>query len=584
MEAKHFSPSISTMYFTKQSSSKISQCHQYQSYILPKSIKLKHFPLHVHHRKTVTRLLGIRALASSLETKRRPVGSRDESSSSMKGLGIVEFLKGKNILVAGATGFLGKVVMEKILRTQPEVGKLFLVIKAKDIESASHRLKKEIICSELFKCVRSIHGSNYEAFMHTKLVPILGDISADKLGIKQDVADKLAQQVDIILNSAANTNFDERYDVALETNTMGPSRLMELGKSFKRLQLFLHVSTAYANGLRKSRVMEKPFRMGDTIAKGLQGTEFPTLDISQEFELCKRAQKSNQEMKTLGMERAIKHGWHDVYTFSKAMGEMLLDYNRGQIPVAIIRPSIIEGTYNDPFPGWIEGLRMMDPVIVYYAKGQLTSFVGKSKNLLDIVPADMVANAILAAMAKHGSGELGLLEVYHVSSSAVNPITIEYTFDLIFQHFKSHPYINVEGKAIQVNKLKFFDTVEAFSSSMKEKTTFHRPSKIEQGSLSAKLEKQNGTDARLIHRITMMAETYRPYTIYKFIFDCSNTEGLFQDLSEEEKRVFGFDTKRIEWNDYLLNSHVPGLRRHVMKGRETNICPCASSSMGLAPL
>jgi len=55
--------------------------------------------------------------------------------------------------------------------------------------------------------------------------------------------------------------------------------------------------------------------------------------------------------------RARKYGWQDTYVFTKAMGEMLLGSMRGDIPVVILRPSVIESTYRDPFPGWIEGIR-----------------------------------------------------------------------------------------------------------------------------------------------------------------------------------------------------------------------------------
>ena len=39
------------------------------------------------------------------------------------------------------------------------------------------------------------------------------------------------------------------------------------------------------------------------------------------------------------------------------MGEMLINSMRGDIPIVIIRPTIIESTYKDPFPGWIQGNR-----------------------------------------------------------------------------------------------------------------------------------------------------------------------------------------------------------------------------------
>jgi len=51
------------------------------------------------------------------------------------------------------------------------------------------------------------------------------------------------------------------------------------------------------------------------------------------------------------------HGWLNTYSFTKAMGEMLLMHHKDNVPLIIIRPSMVTGTSKDPFPGWIEGLR-----------------------------------------------------------------------------------------------------------------------------------------------------------------------------------------------------------------------------------
>lgn len=57
--------------------------------------------------------------------------------------------------------------------------------------------------------------------------------------------------------------------------------------------------------------------------------------------------------------RAKAYGWQDTYVFTKAMGEMMIDSMREDVPVVIIRPSIIESTCKEPFPGWMEGIRYL---------------------------------------------------------------------------------------------------------------------------------------------------------------------------------------------------------------------------------
>lgn len=47
------------------------------------------------------------------------------------GLGIKEFYEGKTIFLTGTTGFVGKVVLEKILRSLPMIKKLFIMVRDK---------------------------------------------------------------------------------------------------------------------------------------------------------------------------------------------------------------------------------------------------------------------------------------------------------------------------------------------------------------------------------------------------------------------------------------------------------------------
>lgn len=53
-----------------------------------------------------------------------------------------------------------------------------------------------------------------------------------------------------------------------------------------------------------------------------------------------------------------------------------------------------------PIPGWIDGVRVVDPMLVAYGRGRLPEFPGKPGAVLDIVPVDHVAHAILAALAE----------------------------------------------------------------------------------------------------------------------------------------------------------------------------------------
>ncbi|KAG5252944.1 hypothetical protein OIU76_021219 [Salix suchowensis] len=510
-----------------------------------------------------------------------PYGGPTSSSlvDMLDGIGIVKFLGGKGFFISGATGFLAKVLIEKILRTVPDVGKIYVLIKAENKEAAIARLKNEIINAELFKCLRQTHGKSYQSFMLSKLVPVVGNVCKSNLGLEEDLADKIANEVDIIVNSAANTTFDERYDVAIDVNTRGTFHLMSFAKKCQRLKLFLQVSTAYVNGQRQGRIMEKPFRFGDCIARenpiiSESTPRFPpALDIEYEMNLALGAKEAfqknevTQKMKELGLERAKKYGWQDTYVFTKAMAEMVVGSMRGDIPVVIIRPSVIESTCKDPFPGWMEGNRMMDPIILYYGKGQLSGFLVDPNGVLDVVPADMVVNATLAAIAWHGMEQKPDINVYQIASSVVNPLVFQDLATLLHEHYNSSPYMDSNGRPIHVPSMKLFSSMEEFSAHL-WRYVIQRSRLAETASSDRKLsQKHENICRKSVEQAKYLANIYEPYTFYGGRFDNSNTQKLMERMSENEKGMFGFDVGSIDWRDYITNVHIPGLRRHVMKGR-----------------
>lgn len=454
-------------------------------------------------------------------------------------------------------------LIEKILRTMPDVGKIYLLIKAQNQEAAKERLKREVISSDIFKCLQQKYGKSYQRFMLSKLVPVVGNVCESDLGLEGDIADLIAKEVEVIVNSAANTTFDERYDVSLDTNTKGAKNMVTFAKRCEEIKLLLQVSTAYVNGRRQGRIMETAFRMGDNIAREMLVFEtpniyVPALDAESEMKLAllsKGSYENNEDvshkMKDLGLMRAKQYGWQDTYAFTKAMGEMMIEKLRGDIPVVVIRPSVIESTYREPFPGWIEGTRMMDPLILSYGKGHLPGFLYDPNGVLDVVPVDMVVNACLAAIAKHGAaGEPGI-NVYQTASSVVNPLVFRDLVRLFYEYFNSMPFLNSKGRPIGVEEIKCFSSMDDFLAHLQKDASKH------QGLMQRKL----------VEHSMHLTSIYKPYTFYEGRFDNSNTEALMECMSEAEKRDFGFDVRSIDWEYYIKNVHIPGLRQHVMKER-----------------
>ncbi|KAK8700555.1 hypothetical protein V6N13_018949 [Hibiscus sabdariffa] len=174
-------------------------------------------------------------------------------------------------------GALVYVFVEKILRVQPNVKKLYLVVRAADHKSATHRLHNEIIGKDLFRNLKEKHGKSFTSFISDKISVIPGDISRQDLGVQDSgLIQQISKDVEVVLNLAATTNFDERYDVALGLNTMGVKYVVEFAKQCVKLQVLVHVSTAYVSGERSGLILENGYSLGETL-NGVGG-----LDINME--------------------------------------------------------------------------------------------------------------------------------------------------------------------------------------------------------------------------------------------------------------------------------------------------------------
>ncbi|VAI21128.1 unnamed protein product [Triticum turgidum subsp. durum] len=582
-------------------------------------------------------------------------------------------LRDKTVLVTGSTGYLGKLMVEKILRVQPDVKKVYLLVRAPDAASAEQRILTQVkwICviafdhtsymqcyghgltfscivlgKDLFNTLREKHGlAGFQKLIKEKIVPLAGDVGTRNFGLDSSTSDDLCQEIDVIVHGAATTSFYERilewrwkyrnrgdninirdtwlrsdfwgstalnlsleepgehccksstkltgypyshdksmrvayilppswYDVALASNALGAQYGCEFAKKCPNLKLLLHVSTAFVAGTQEGLLLEKALKMGEALRPGCH------LDIEAELQLVEKVKAELAEaksggsdqssekiaMKELGFKRACHFGWPNVYTFTKAMGEMLLEQQRGDLPVVIIRPTMVTSTYQDPFPGWIEGARTIDALIVAYNEQAFPCFVGDRNDTMDAVPADMVVNATLVAMAVHWN-EKGQV-IYHVSSAIRNPLTGQVLEDVCWDYFSIHPRVLENGKPLENRRpyvFKRFAYFRAYLILMYKLPLeiLHAVSVLLCGLFSQCYNKHN----RRYTFLMLLVKLYAPYAFFKGCFDDTNLTRLRKEVKMDGKdgSLFNFDPKSMDWHSYLLNVHVPAV---LMYGRK----------------
>ncbi|CAO2177358.1 unnamed protein product [Urochloa humidicola] len=499
---------------------------------------------------------------------------------SMDAARIIGYLKGKSILITGSTGFLGKILVEKILRVQPHVHKMYLLVRAIDAPSAKQRVQQEVIGTELFGLLRDKYGEGFDSFIQDKIVALAGDITGEDLGLDAPTLHDLAKDMDVIVNIAATTNFYERYDVALAVNVLGVKHLCQFAKQCANLKMLMHVSTAYVSGDSAEVILEKPLKPGESLREGV------LLDIDAELRLAADlkehpsddAAEQKRAMKELGLQRARHHGWSNTYVFTKAMGEMVLQQEHlaaaaaagGDMPkpaVVIMRPSIITSIRTDPVPGWMQGTRTIDTLIIGYAKQSISCFLADLRMVMDVIPGDMVVNAMLAAAAAHSpTAPPGVCSIYQATSSLRNPVTYGVLYRSGSRHFAEHPRVRDDGEVIPNREMRFFSTIPRFRLYMV--LTFKLPLEMLHAAnfmLCGLFNKLYHDSNRKYKFVMHLIDVYGPFAFFKGCFDDTNLERLRSTMvmKSPEDEMFNFDPKSIDWDDYFYRIHIPGVLKYV---------------------
>ena len=452
-------------------------------------------------------------------------------------------LRGKTILLTGGTGFLGKVIIERLLRCAPDVARIYLLIRPQHTPAAppvgvGARFETEILASELFASLARRHGDRWLAFALDRIVPVAGDVSMPRLGLDDRDHDRLTGSVDIVINSAASVTFDASVDEAVRHNTESVRHIAAFARAC-RSAVLVHVSTAYVAGRRTGRILEGP------VEPNIAAEELAAIDALvagvQRDAAGLSAHQIRARLAGAGMERAKRLGWHDTYTYTKALGEMVLTRERGDVPTAIVRPTIIESSLRDPEPGWLENLNVADPLWVEYGRGRMTDFPLGLSSIYDLVPVDFVANAILAILPRvRRSRDVGY---YAIGTSSQHPITGAEIHDLSYEYFRRHPMRDRGGEPIQVQRLTWCPTYAEFH---------------------ARYAGQARRSAS-IKRLLYLADLYDTYLNSGCVFDTTNTQRVLEELDAADRALLDFDVRQIDWRHYIQDVHLPGLRRHVLR-------------------
>jgi HAD superfamily hydrolase (TIGR01490 family) len=513
---------------------------------------------------------------------------------------IREALDGKRLFLTGATGFLGTALLEKLLRSVPGCSIVLLVRPGKR-STVERRVQREVFGNDAFDRLRADLGGRdaFDAMVTERVQAVAGDVARDGLGL-DDAGRAALASCDVVVHSAATVSFDSPLDTAVEVNLLGPTRIARTLAELGVAPHLVSVSTCYVAGNRRGAAPEalladQPFTVDVDWRREVDAARRARADAEAESrtpEMLARfraearhdlgaagtpllAEKTEQHrqrwvsdrMVEAGRARAASLGWPDAYAYTKALGERALSEERGDVPVSIVRPSIIESALAEPRPGWIRGFRMAEPVIVSYARGLLKEFPGVPEGVVDVIPVDLVAAATVAVAARGPASPDGSPDVVQVASGAVNPLRYRRLVRLVQGWFTEHPIYDRAGQPIVVPEWTFPGRGRVQGQLTRAKAALERaeralqalPLRGRQAELSARVEDSKAD----VERALTYVELYGAYVECEAVYGVDRLLALFESLPADDQREFAFDPRVIDWDRYATEIHLPSVVEHA---------------------
>jgi len=542
-----------------------------------------------------------------------------EGQPQAVGFSVRRALAGKHVMLIGVTGFIGKVWLANALMELPKIGRIYLLIRRQKSNPAQRRFEKMVEESPVFDPLFEKYGLGFAEYLREKVEVVEGDVAQCGLGLNADVARRLQRNLDLIVNSSGLTDFNPDLRDALTTNTDAAMNILEFVRGADHAGL-LHLSTCYVAGERDGRVTEKlipnytPHRvpgfdaeqelasLHELIAKAeaqAEGTEV-TAGLRSQSLAKEHAAKGlqgaaleNQIRKNrirwlrtylteAGTRRAKELGWPNTYTLTKSLAESLIVKHGAELPIAVVRPAIVETSVAKPFVGWNEGINT-SASLSYLLGTYFRQLPSNESKRLDIIPVDAVCagmTLIAAAIVERRHDQL-----YQLATSVTNPCdmgrSIELTSLAHRKHYRAQEglesWLRLRFDAIPVSKTRYQRmSAPAQRAIVKSIQRIMSPLPLKKTPL-VKAE-------RNLERVEKLIELFEPFILFnEHDFAADNVEKLSHALIEEERDEFGYKARTLDWWDYWINVHIPALRRWtypLIEGRPLEARPARSLQNG----
>ncbi len=538
-------------------------------------------------------------------------------------LDVTATFRGKNILLIGTTGFVGKVALSMLLDRYPDVARVYCLVRPGAGNTADERFYKKVATSETFLPLREKYGDGLQGFLESKIVAIPGDIGRPICNFTDAQFDEFtaAGGLDVIINSAGLVSFMPSLESALRINAMGAKNVLDVAR--RSGAKLVHVSTCYVAGQREGEVWEdepvvgyfprrdelkdKDFDAAAEIAdcqRIIDRVREQANDRAHISEFREKAAKSLAEQRRdadnedtlklavarerkiwmatrlteLGMERSLHWGWTNTYTYTKSLGEQMI-FADPSVVSTVVRPAVVESAVRYPFPGWNEGFNTTAPLVYLALKGH-RQIVG-ARVALDVIPVDFVAAGMLLAAAAILAGVHE--PVYQLCSSDLNPVTAARLTEMTAlavrrlhrdkakrgeEKWRSKIKARLETFPVSYERFNqrssplFKRVADGLIKTIDEQLPRWGAPRIEAYAERAREELQK--ISRFTGQVIDLVEMFKPFNSDRDVrFRADNIRALWQRVTPADQDRLWWSPETIDWREYWIGTHFTGLQKWV---------------------
>lgn len=461
---------------------------------------------------------------------------------------INQYYRDKSIFLTGATGFVGKLLIEKLLYSCDKISKIYCLIREKNGYSAEERLN-EIISCKVFDKLRK-----REPNFKDRLCAINGNISEVNLNIPASfIENELKDNIHIVFHLAGTVNLDQDLKTSLQTNVLGVKHTLDLAKKFSKLEAFVHMSSIYANA-NQSFIEEKIYAHDVEPQKIMNMLEW-----------------MEDEWINLATKKLID-GKPNTFTYTKWISETLLEREASDnFPLVILRPSTIGAAWKEPFAGWVEKSSGPCDLFIAAGRGYLRSMKGEGHAVLDIVPVDIVVNLLISSTWHTGVAKSRQTSIYHCTTGGLNPFRWGEMENFVTQYSKVTPFERAFRRPnLTLTSNSLVHDYWVFISHL-------IPAYMSDFGLSLIGQKPRVVNVyKNIHKMLGSIE-YLTQLELKCSYD--NVVALRNSLMDADSQTFNFDPRGIYWPNYIEN-YIIGTKKYLLN-EDLHAIPAARQHLKL---